>query len=172
MNKKLFISLFALLFSLSVSARVEMAGLYNSPKGVGLCIVEGSEKNTFTSFSALLDTYGIYGRKDITPGIRFNISRQYYISGYRYGDARLYLFAGSGASAGFVHDNGLLDVPLMPMGAVSGSFGITTDNPRKINITLCITAEVGICAGPNGTVWYMNGIQRALHPEICIFWKL
>lgn len=171
MTKRLLVSVLALFFCASLSAKVEMAGLYSSFKGVGVSVIDCQERNSFVSISALADTYGMYSFSDAIPGFKLNVSRLYYLTGYKYGDAKLYIFGGGGGTAGYVHDYGLSEGGLMPMGAASGTLGIVTDNPRRLNVSMSFTAELGLCGSRKGAIWYINGIQRALYPEIIIFWK-
>lgn len=172
MTKKLVFVFFVLFLNCtSLSAKVEMAGMYNSFKGLGFSIIDSQEQNSFISVTALADTYGIYSYSHSVPGFKLNVSRLYYLQGYRYGDAKLYLFGGGGATAGYVHDSGLSDGILMPMGAASGTIGVVTDNPRRLNVSISFTMELGLCGSAKGAIWYINGVQRALNPEIIIFWK-
>lgn len=168
------ISLFlALAACHTAGGQVRSVGTWHSFKGLGLTMQSATrnpkETNTFTLYAELWDTYAGHLA---APGGKFVFSHDVTLHDFAAADGEAFsLFAGAGASAGWVKDHGRDGFGMMA--ALNGSFGACAAFARK-HVLIC--AGITLEAGPwlhmteNRYVvsLYRNGIYQAYYPYISI----
>ncbi len=172
--RSLAVSLFlALALCQTAGGQVRSLGTWHSRKGAGLTMQvparHPGESNTFTVYAELGDIYA--GHLE-TPGGKFVFSHNISIlsfEGVQEGD--ISLFAGAGASAGWVKDYGREGFGMMA--AVNGSFGASAAfTANRIHVSAGVTIEAGPWLQKTGDNYsvslYRNGIYRSFYPYISI----
>lgn len=168
------ISLFlALAACHTAGGQVRSVGTWHSFKGLGLTMQTGTrnprEANTFTLYAELGDAYAGHLT---APGGKFVFSHNITLHDFDAADGEAFsLFAGAGASAGWVKDHGRDGFGMMA--ALNGSFGACAAFARKhVHVSAGITLEAGPwlqkTAGNYVVSLYRNGIYQGYYPYISI----
>ncbi len=162
-----------LLLQIPLAAQVERVGVFNSRKGFGIALERRVNKLSYNTFTLFADMYGRYLTDEGHCGVKFNFTHSNILQGWKKGDADIYIFAGAGASAGYVHEFGFPPEQYLPMCALSGKVGVFARLPGAIDLSLSFTGEAGICldAGSDTLHIYAEGIQSAIWPELTIYFR-
>jgi hypothetical protein len=163
-----------------------LLGLFNSPKGIGVTAMVGSDWGNETNIITLrTDFYGILGGRTQNMGVCVTYSHDYAIYQLWQDQFDLTLHAGAGGQIGYVHDweKGLF-VPLdrdleHKMGlavALVGNIGLRFDFDR-----LTLDLSFGLAPGihlrtdeETGAVllaFYRAGIYNAYYPQLNIMYR-
>lgn len=163
-------------------------GVFNSLKGFGLSASFASRDSwELDNFYVMADTYGLYSGRTQEPGIRIRYTHDYLIWDYYDDYFLLNLYAGAGASAGYVHDyekgffsyydselEQMSGFALALVGKISARFFFPD---RHIVLDIGFSAAPGIhikTDSPRSAYYtsiYKNGIFQALFPEATIFYR-
>lgn len=169
-------SLAALFLQPAAKAGTPSIGIYNSLKGFGATVWVFPDIGPANTFTLYADIYGMPLGEIDKPGVKFNYSRNYAFATYDMGQTFLALYAGPGASLGYVYDNGKSNPGIMA--ALSGTAGIHADFNRRISLSAGFSAEFGLHLrnDRNFDIWnmsfYKNGFFQAWQPYLSILFFL
>ena len=171
----------------NASAQRTLAGLYNSPKGFGLQVdIESKTAPEFSRIVLYADSYGIFQGRTTTPGAVLSFTRDYIFASQERQDVIFNLYAGAGATAGYVHDfekgsgslyAGALSRRMGFAGALAGNIGVRADFGRRLVLDASLRADLGLFArakDENGSVlfsFYRNGALRCLYPQLSLLYR-
>ncbi|MBQ0078094.1 MAG: hypothetical protein KBS55_05660 [Bacteroidales bacterium] len=177
MNHRVRIILAAVFFfsmlQMPLAAQVERVGVFNSRKGFGIALERKVDKLSYNTFTIFADMYGRYMTDEGHCGVKLNFTHSHILQGWQKGDSEIYIFAGAGATAGYVHEFGFPPEQYLPMCALSGKAGVFAALPGKIDLSLSFTGEAGICLdSDSGTLHiYAEGLQSTIWPELTIYFR-
>lgn len=172
---------FSLFIACATSSAQTRAGVFNSPQGFGLCLDTGHSGDSFNSFSAYADIYGVVTGRAIYPGFKFQYLRNTAFKTFESGDAMVRIYAGAGASAGYVHDFEkrsdhltFLQKGLGACAAIAGDAGcMLTYSDISVDLSFC--AEAGFHAKSEDGAFklslYRNGLYQFCYPRLRIMWN-
>ncbi|MBO6169681.1 MAG: hypothetical protein J6O51_06885 [Bacteroidales bacterium] len=193
MYEKLYTLLTAVLLGLlfpTLEANAQEAGLFNSPKGIGLVFRSAEKADAFNNLTAYVDIYGVATSRCSYPGYKMNFSRLYVFSRKPHDGYSISLYAGPGLSAGYVrdHDKGrgwdissLMSDNQGIMLGISGGAGCRFDFGTRVALDLSLTAEAGLHLRRNESEKnysatnlsiYNNGLLQAIYPQLTFLLKL
>ena len=168
-----------LLLALLPASRFEAAaqpwsiGAYQSYKGVGVTVLK-DRQGDFRSLTLVADMPAVFAGRSSVPGVKLEYSSNFRIVDLPSSDTqRMFLYAGSGVSAGWLQD---YKNPRFGFeAALTGNFGIRTDFARGVVLTFGISLEAGafIHREEDGTKVsiYRNGFRGGLYPYLTIAYK-
>ena len=182
--KRAFCLVIGLVISLSLSAQEFTFGIRNSFKGPGIVFEHTQKEGSFNSYALSLDIYGLPTGRSKDPGAHFNFCHNIIFTDIEHDGVHYSLYWGSGFSLGYVHDfeKGFFSRPGGTvlrynqgfMAAMSGDFGCRFLFRGAIGLDLRMTGEFGfhlkkneIYGNPNLSC-YLNGVLRALYPQLTI----
>lgn len=187
--KPLSIAFILTLFLTVPSAAIEpgsYAGIFNSPKGIGLCVdIPSNSTESFNSFSLVADIYGVPLGRALYPGVK-GIWLHNWVTGERKNSFHtLVFYSGIGLSAGYLHDferEGTseslryLKNDFGVSAAVAANTGFRCDFGRRLTLDLSVCTEIGahVLKQDSQTVLrlYKNGLIQTLYPQLKILWRL
>lgn len=146
------------------------AGLFNSPKGFGICVDYVASDIIYNSYSVYADCYGMLSGTYRNPGVKACYLHYNRLASFDYDGARGGLFLGPGASSGLVRDNGSDKFGVLLTADIA--LAVRLSFPRHIDIEMGMVAELGFIARntPKGVQMniYNNGLTQALIPTLKI----
>lgn len=183
----LLLTTFLLCLGAKANAQSILAGLYQSPKGVGATLMldtgEGTEFNIFTLRT---DFYGFWTHRTDRIGVFLSYTHDYSILRTGSEDFFLDLHAGAGASLGYAldYEKGFFssfDRQLShgPGGviALTGNIGVRFDFQRRLSLDLGFSLDPGIHlrtdprTGALLLSFYKNGIYRGYYPNLNLLYR-
>lgn len=178
-----------LLLSLNTAAQAQRwrAGLFQSPKGVGITVMmdtwSGTETNVFT---ARTDFYGFLSGRTDRIGAFFTYTHDYLFFLADGPDYSIDLLLGAGGSFGFAYDyekgffssfDRKLDHTPGGVLALAGDVGVRIDFRRRISLDMGFHLEPGIHmrtdpeTGALLLSFYRNGIYRGYYPYLNLLYR-
>lgn len=183
-HSKVLVLILCLVMSLTAGAQDYSFGLYSSIKGIGATFEHRRPNNCFNSYTATMDIYGMPTGRSNMPGGHFSYSHNVIYREYGSNGVKYSLYWGTGCSAGFVHDfeKGLFAQPggtilrrnYGLMCALAGNYGCRFTFRESLCLDLRFTGEFGChirkdeIHGNQDLSCYLNGIFRALYPQLII----
>ena len=164
----------AILCCWSAFSQTHSAGIFNSPKGFGIdwCSIR-SDGTYFNSFNLYLDLCGVISGRTGTPGVKFDFCHDIIVKEKTVGQTRCLIYAGPGASVGYLRD--FKSETMGAMIALNGSAGAKFIFNRGLSLDIGLGAELGLDishkdSDPNAKVvtLYKNGLIRLLYPQLKI----
>ena len=160
------------------------AGLFSSPKGLGVRALVPRGDGRSTTLTIYADQTGIIRGLTTAPGIKFNCSGERTLGAADIGDGRISLFAGPGISLGYAQDyekgyfvgNTRLEKNPGMLLAASGNIGCLADFGGRLSLMLSFTAEAGIHLRSDerhpqkSLTFYKNGFFQTFYPEAVILY--
>lgn len=148
-------------------------GAFNSPKGFGLSFFADRNDRAKEIVEVYADMYSVLSGRHGNPGIKSDYCHAIVIESRPTDWGRWEIYAGPGASLGWVRDNGCDNFGAMV--ALHGAVGFRMAFDRGIGIDIGFGADLGIhLENANDTVYlkiYRNGLYRLPYPQLTISYR-
>lgn len=184
--RKILASALLALLCTAAQGRDWLAGLFQSPRGIGLTVVLDGAGRELDIFTLRNDFYGILSGRTAQSGACLTYTHDYVFLVREDPDRRLMLHAGAGAAFGYVHDYekgffSAYDRALVRrpgwMTALAGNAGLRADFRRRITLDLSFSVLPGIHLRTDpdtGTLiasLYRNGLGQAFFPQVNLLYR-
>lgn len=158
-----------------VSSAADIAGgIFNSPKGFGVSADIKASQNV-VSISLFADMYGVFSRKSDIPGIKAEIFFNREILSRKLKYSTMALYAGPGASLGYLRDFRKDSPSAMGMEvSVCTDTGIEFIFREKVILDLSLALDLGLFItskaddGESPVRFYRNGGLQFIYPQLKI----
>lgn len=176
-----------LLLCTAVSGQNRLIGLYQSPKGVGVCAFfddpGGQETNIITLRT---DFYGVLSGRTRDVGAAVSYTHDYVLLRRDTEQYSLRLHAGAGGMAGYTHDfekgffsafDRQLERPRGWTFALAGNIGLRMDFRRHLSLDVSLTTLPGIhlrTDSKTGTLlvgFYRAGVYHTYYPQVNLMYR-
>lgn len=176
-----------MLLCTAVSGQDHLIGLFQSPRGVGVCAFlddpDGQETNIIT---ARTDFYGFLSGRTQDVGAAVSYTHDYYFYRRETDQFSLRLHAGAGGMSGYTHDFetgffSAFDRQLVrPLGwtvALVGNFGVRMDFRRHLSLDVSLSTLPGIhlrTDSKTGTLlvaFYKAGVYHSFYPQVNLMYR-
>lgn len=183
MNKKSFISYLAIICTAvflseeridaqSYSALSSSAGIFQSPKGIGVSADLFSSTEHFDTFTLTMDLQCILSGKSSTPGIKLTYNYNKPIKEIKSGNGEPVIFyAGPGIACGYLRDT---NSRIGLMCGISADAGCMVFYESRLSLCVEFSVELGFHLREDSRVgvsdfkFYEAGLTRAYLPQIKI----
>lgn len=158
-----------------ISSAADVAGgIFNSPKGFGVSTDIKTSQNVL-SFSLFADMYGVFSRESDIPGIKAEIFFNREILSRKLKYSTMALYAGPGASLGYLRDFRKDSPSAMGMEvSVCTDTGIEFIFREKVILDLSLALDLGLFISPKAddgespVRFYRNGGLQFIYPQLKI----
>ena len=189
MRKPIHILLLTLLLSMHTAAHAQewRAGLFQSPKGVGVTVMLDARDLPETNiFSLRTDFYGFLSGRTKQVGAAVSYTHDYLLFLAEGEDHLLTLHLGAGGTLGYAHDyekgyfssfDRVLEHNPGGVIALNCDVGLRVDFRRRLSLDLSFNLEPGIHLRTDpgtGTLllsFYKNGIYRGYYPQLNLMYR-
>ena len=161
-------------------------GVFNSPKGFGLVLETSSSADTFNSFTAYTDIYGLPMGRCLFPGYKFNYSHNKVFKTLSRDGLDYNFYIGPGVTLGYVREfepyihtdfQKYLSGNFGAVACASATAGCRVEFPRHVALNLSWTIEGGVFLdrnedNPSGfeVSLYRNGLVSVIYPQLSILY--
>lgn len=178
---------FLLPFGLTSAGQTFLAGMYHSPKGVGLSAMLDTDRGQETNILTLrTDFYGVLSGRTREMGGFLSYTHDYIFFRREGENYDIHLHAGAGGMVGYAHDfeKGIfstydreLDRNAGGVLALVGNAGVRFDFRNRLSLDVSLSAAPGLHlrSDPETGAWllsfYKNGCYRAYFPQIILMYR-